>query len=169
MKIVSLITAHVTLYVRKCRNLGFDNCFMNVTQSVERSPAVQHIPAVTQNRTVFSQALQRTLAPAELLCCQGWPVFADEQMPYSCPWKRHVVRTEVQEDGSIHYMLAADQPFRSLAGNGMSMPCIGNILMFVLACTSVKHGEGGSPTPSSEPETASLDMDFWGQERELPD
>ena len=101
--------------------------FMNVTQSVARSPHAKLCPALITNSRLWAMKEQRFLLLPELFEVQGFAIF-DKNIPevYMCPF-RHIL---LDSSNSM-----SETSLRRMAGNGMSMPCIGACLCFALGCS----------------------------------
>lgn len=96
--------------------------FMNVTQSVARSPHAPFCPALMTRSRIWSMKAQRHMLVAEMFQVQGFNIF-ELGVGYVCPFKDMVLGDAIPETC-----------LRRMCGNGMSMHCIGACICFLLAC-----------------------------------
>jgi hypothetical protein len=84
------------------------------------------MPALLRRTTtLWSLAHERLLLPCEHLAVQGVPIF----LPGREPSERFSVET-LSLNGELN-----DESIRKLAGNGMALSAVGNVIVFALACS----------------------------------
>lgn len=78
------------------------------------------------------------MLPQELFEVQGWPIFAPD-FPYGCPFRHKLLDVSQDEEGEavFVYKLIEVPDLRGMAGNGMSLPCVGYVLLFLLCGTTL--------------------------------
>ena len=141
--------------VREAKGLGPREVypvFMNATQNADRSPFALQIPALITNMQLWSMEKQRFFLTPELLEVQGFPMFQRESVPeeFMCPFRRVIFRdleilesgSRVKNEGGSRDTPLTHAAVRRMAGNSMSMPCLGAVVMFTLAWT-VHHAPNG--------------------------
>ena len=128
--------------------------FMNATQNADRSPFALQIPALITNIQLWSMERQRFFLIPGLFEVQGFPMFQRESVPeqFMCPF-RHVILQDleivesgkrVRNEGSSRHALMSHSAMRRMAGNTMSMPCLGAVVMFTVAWTVNRAPDGES-------------------------
>ena len=104
--------------------------FMNTTQNPERCPVAVLCPALITKSQLWSFRHQRYLLLQELAEVQGLAVVT-KRSRYPCPFREEIIQADLQSEGSI-----PDGHMRRMIGNGMSMHCIGSVMLYAL-CFSV--------------------------------
>eukprot|EP00439_Symbiodinium_sp_Y106_P005613 s8205_g1.t1 len=119
--------------------------FMNATQSAERCGVMRLLPTLITNAHIWNMHSQRLLLIPEMWEVQGFAMF-EKGIPteFMCPFRRHVLHTvaalESLEQSPLRRRSAkrqrdwelSHQDLRVMAGNSMSLQCVGAILFFTL-------------------------------------